>query len=108
MNQNYRIFYKQKGEPYTATIRAHTPIQALDYFHKDQQLRRLVDPEGYEITRLALVHPVGAYSPLPTVESDFDLPKTPNPDLSIRKDPAPLQTETMGFFDGATGGRLSQ
>ena len=91
-------------------VRTHGPVDALNAFHIYQQQIMERAPEAYEITRLFI-----EYKPEPMVEpqltpdewrktwiqSDFDLPQSPNPDVRVKpaEDLPVAKTETFGFFD---------
>lgn len=102
---NYYVQYKItktdfKGSRDTREFRTYksTPVIALNEFHRSMQRTKEVDakrkvtrprlrPDEYEISRLFLRYNGKAteLATSGTVESDFDLPNTPNPDLKQTK-----------------------
>lgn len=90
------------------TCSARSPVAALNKLHYDIQINGLYKnikqptSQNYTITRLAKSYrkePLNPRSKL--IESDFDLPRTNNPELNKREPRAKDSTAVMVFFDEA-------
>lgn len=96
----------------TMDVTASNPVTALNIFHRFMQDEHDVKPSGYTVRRLAHRYPL--FDTLENVlrgrvadmaESNYDLPKTPNPDIKWerrkQKDEreAPEPTSTMDFYN---------
>lgn len=64
-------------------IDAANPVSALNSFHKTLQLKQGVRADEYRITGMALRYTRNPYGLIDDgfMESEFDLPKSANPDL---------------------------
>lgn len=103
----YRIRYKRNDcqSEQIADRQGASPISVLGFLHRELQLQKNLKPSEYEITSVSLYYPADAYgrTHLGMIESPYDLPNTPNPDLkhaTTQNSPA-QETQTMPFFDEA-------
>ncbi len=69
----------------TANETATGPVQALNHFHRNMQLKAKHYASGYRVTALHRVVWQSSGSPL---KSAYDLPRTPTPDLRHKGAPA--------------------
>lgn len=97
---HYKIRYTLNGEPMSETIYSPGPVSALDKFHRSMQITSGVKPEEYEIISLGHVYNLDSTGAgrLQDVESRFDLPGSPNPNLLTRKVAIPAETEPFAFM----------
>jgi hypothetical protein len=82
--KTFRVRYLIGTIPAAWDTRCVSPITALNHFHRHVQKELLKLPEEYTLTGLFEVYNLDA-SGLQRgsfIESEFDLPKTTNPDLS--------------------------
>jgi hypothetical protein len=90
-------------------IEGTSPINALDKFHKSIQLTSGISHKDYKIISLGLVYnldPTGGCK-LDNVESRYDVPTSPNPDLQPEAVVKKEKEVTMAFMDGLQSGRLA-
>lgn len=96
----YHIIYTYNGWAKEFAHYCSTPIAALNEFHRKLQKTRELDakrkvvrpklgPNDYKITRM-FTRNYGFEGE--TIESEFDLPKTPNPNLNKMRATRPQQT----------------
>lgn len=83
-------------------IHCGSPISALNAFHRTMQKDNGLRPDAYEIKTVALYYnddPWGRTALGKMVESVFDLPKCPNPDVLKHDTTKKHETATMPFYD---------
>jgi hypothetical protein len=90
------------------TCSARSPVAALNKLHCDIQINGLYKnikqpiSQNYTITRLAQSYRKDPLNPKSEIiESDFDLPRTNNPELNKREPRAKDSTAVTAFFDEA-------
>lgn len=106
--KNYRIRYSDKHGDYVVDHMAASPISAIDWFHKHMQRTADRSPLDYKVTSMSLTYGESITGGGPQVESSFDLPKSPNPDVRIVKEPVNHETAAMDFLETTTGGKLAE
>lgn len=101
----FEVTYRWNGGTRTYETEASGPIMALNGFHRSMQRERELDggrkvvrpklgPSEYELLGLNLIW---WDMDKKTKRTPYDLPKTPNPCVTMGKVPK-TETETFGFF----------
>lgn len=113
--KTFVVYCSVNGEDKKVRISAHNPVMALNWFHREMQDKREIKYTDYKITKLvhryaakATITPEWMLDDAHCIESDFDLPNTPNPDIKWdrkkKRDEreAPDPTKVMDFYDQVT------
>lgn len=121
MTNKYRVRYSVGGVSHSYDLLATGVISALNAFHQRMQnyqelstdrrivLRGKLAPDEYKIDSVHLIYPSGNGG---MIESGYDLPSSPNPDVRPKQGAKPPKagdaTYAMDFMSQDLGGRLAE